>query len=223
MTDPKRLGAVVLTDDPAFAEAVRELFAATLPSLDVEVAEPAVVRPPADAAAIVLDARAERGGARAKDALLRIRATGFLGPLALVVDGPDAVAQGFASRLGARVVVRALIARELPSALAGHPDDRDPVTTAIRSDLSRTRRLIAAGEIALGLQHALNNPLTALLAESQLLEMDALEPEQLQAVRRILELCRRTILLVRQLDGVSDARERAASVAARAAATSVAG
>jgi nitrogen-specific signal transduction histidine kinase len=63
--------------------------------------------------------------------------------------------------------------------------------------------LLAAGEIALGLQHAMNNPLTSVLAEAQLLEMEPLPPETATAVRRIIDSTRRLVALVRKLDAVS--------------------
>ena len=72
-----------------------------------------------------------------------------------------------------------------------------------RDEIRRTQRLLAAGEIALGLQHAMNNPLTAVLAEAQLLEMEPLPPETATAVRRIIESTRRLVALVRKLDAVS--------------------
>lgn len=50
-------------------------------------------------------------------------------------------------------------------------------------------------------QHQLNNPLAALLAEAQLLTMDAeLQGEQRAAVERLIELIRRVIGIVRGLD-----------------------
>ena len=50
-------------------------------------------------------------------------------------------------------------------------------------------------------QHSLNNPLAALLAEAQLLAMETtLDPEHRAAVDRMTELVRRLITLVRGLD-----------------------
>lgn len=49
-----------------------------------------------------------------------------------------------------------------------------------------------------GLQHSLNNPLAALLAELQLLELEELAPEHREAVERAIGLCRRVIALVRE-------------------------
>lgn len=66
-------------------------------------------------------------------------------------------------------------------------------------ELARARGQIALGDAARTLQHAFNNPLTALLAEAQLLELDPLGDDQRSAVRRILELARRLVALSRRL------------------------
>ena len=61
-----------------------------------------------------------------------------------------------------------------------------------REDLQRMTALV---------QHSLNNPLAALLAEAQLLAMETtLDPEHRAAVDRMTELVRRLIALVRGLD-----------------------
>ena len=61
-----------------------------------------------------------------------------------------------------------------------------------REDLERMTALV---------QHSLNNPLAALLAEAQLLAMETtLDPEHRAAVDRMTELVRRLIALVRGLD-----------------------
>lgn len=49
-----------------------------------------------------------------------------------------------------------------------------------------------------GLQHSLNNPLAALLAELQLLELEDLSPEHREAVERAIGLTRRVIGIVRE-------------------------
>jgi light-regulated signal transduction histidine kinase (bacteriophytochrome) len=62
-------------------------------------------------------------------------------------------------------------------------------------------RLVKLQKNAARLQHALNNPLAALLAEGQLLSMeDTLSAEQRDAVERMITLTRRVIGLVRELD-----------------------
>lgn len=61
-----------------------------------------------------------------------------------------------------------------------------------REDVQRITALV---------QHALNNPLAALLAEVQLLGMETtLDPEHAAAVDRMTALVRRLITLVRGLD-----------------------
>jgi signal transduction histidine kinase len=55
------------------------------------------------------------------------------------------------------------------------------------------------------IQHQLNNPLAALLAETQLLGLEAtLGAEQRAAAARITELTRRVISLVRDLDRLAE-------------------
>lgn len=49
-----------------------------------------------------------------------------------------------------------------------------------------------------GLQHSLNNPLAALLAELQLLELEELSKEHREAVERAIGLTRRVIGIVRE-------------------------
>lgn len=57
---------------------------------------------------------------------------------------------------------------------------------------------MTASEPSKSLQHTLNNPLAALLAELQLLEMEALAPAQREGVERSIELVRRLIRIVRE-------------------------
>jgi signal transduction histidine kinase len=61
-----------------------------------------------------------------------------------------------------------------------------------REDVQRITALV---------QHSLNNPLAALLAEAQLLAMETtLDPEHVAAVDRMTALVRRLITLVREMD-----------------------
>ncbi|MHB1223680.1 MAG: histidine kinase dimerization/phospho-acceptor domain-containing protein [Gemmatimonadaceae bacterium] len=83
-------------------------------------------------------------------------------------------------------------------AAKGDGDGRTAVT-ALHGELAETRRLLALAEVARRLPHALNNPLSALLAEAQLLELEELAPEQREATERIVQLARRVIVLVREL------------------------
>ncbi len=73
------------------------------------------------------------------------------------------------------------------------PADATPAT--LRSELRKAIVLV---------QHQLNNPLAALLAEAQLLGMEPrLSAEHRAAATRITELTRRVITLVRELDTVA--------------------
>jgi signal transduction histidine kinase len=67
-------------------------------------------------------------------------------------------------------------------------------------ELRRVRGQFARGEAAREVQHAINNPLTALLAEAQLLELDDLSDDQRRSVARMVELARRLVTLSRRLD-----------------------
>jgi signal transduction histidine kinase len=62
------------------------------------------------------------------------------------------------------------------------------------AERARTESLRAA-------QHALNDALTALLAEAQLLELEPLPDEHRRAAGRIVELARRAAKVARQLGG----------------------
>ena len=67
-----------------------------------------------------------------------------------------------------------------------------------QADLQRITALV---------QHQLNNPLAALLAEAQLLSMEStLDAQHRVAVERIIELVRRVIALVRDLNSVVEAK-----------------
>ncbi len=62
------------------------------------------------------------------------------------------------------------------------------------------QQLAAAGAVALDMRHQINNPLAALLAEAQVLGLETMAPEHHAAVERIVELCRRMVALIRELD-----------------------
>ena len=184
---------------------MRETIATALPRLAVDVAEPAelgAARAP-EADCLVLDA----GEDGLLDAVRRLRAGGFPGAIVLLVEERDDLMAQRLAPLGAlEVVPRREMTQLLPpavvAALGGTSRSSGGALEALRTELRRTQRLIAAGEIALELQHAVNNPLTALLAEAQLLEMESLTEEQQSSVKRIVELCRRVISIVRRLDAV---------------------
>jgi signal transduction histidine kinase len=80
----------------------------------------------------------------------------------------------------------------------GSSDSSLPRDAQRRDDLQQITALV---------QHSLNNPLAALLAEAQLLAMETtLDPEHRAAVDRMTELVRRLITLVRGLDSTVDGK-----------------
>jgi signal transduction histidine kinase len=80
-----------------------------------------------------------------------------------------------------------------------HIEEDHPVWASLR----RTRRLLRAGEAASGIRHALNNPLTAILAEAQLLQLEDLPEEHAASVCRIVEQARRMVNITRTLEGAA--------------------
>ena len=148
------------------------------------------------------------------DVLRRLRAGSYAGAAVLVLHSvrersPSDDAS--AARLGARTCdLEGGLTTPLASAVAEALKVRDDgaegtaSSQAVRA-LRQTQRLLAAGEMAMRLQHSLNNPLAALLAEAQLLELEELSPDHKGSVERIIELCRRVIDVVRGLDGVGRA------------------
>jgi signal transduction histidine kinase len=71
--------------------------------------------------------------------------------------------------------------------------------------VSETNKLTELSNAVGRVQHEMNNPLAALLAESQLLELDpTLTDEQRDSVRRIVDLARRVIVSSRKLDALRE-------------------
>jgi len=149
------------------------------------------------------------------DVLRGLRARGFAGAAVLVVDQakpPKAGDDASVARLGARrcsldgsTLTSLAVAVADALLVEGDAEQATGSTQAAVKALRQTQRLMAAGELAMRLQHSINNPLAALLAEAQLLELEALPPDHRQAVERIIELCRRVVDVVRALDGVARA------------------
>jgi signal transduction histidine kinase len=181
----------------------------TLPTTQLTMVDPALLaqhRVPSAPCAVI---DASFGGQTGLEAMRALRAGGFAGGAVLLTDDEDdGELAARAAPLGvARCVTRASMAErpmvlaEAVVAAAGAGEG----SPALR-ELRRTQRLIAAGEVGMGLQHAMNNPLTALLAEAQLLELEELSSEQQASVRRMIELARRVIALVRGLDVIGPTR-----------------
>ncbi len=199
-TGAARLRVMLVTEDPALEQLVREIFATTLPSVSM-VVSPLATAPASDADAAVVD-QAVRG-LDGVIAVQELRARGFGGGVVLLAADCNAGLEQRLLALGpARCVSRPEMTAALPAALAdlsARPDlgnDLGP----IQRELRRTQQLIAMGNATSRIQHTLNNPLTALLAEAQLLEMEELTDEHRAAVKRMIELCRRLVVMVRGLD-----------------------
>lgn len=97
-------------------------------------------------------------------------------------------------------LIRALRAERTPvTDTSGELPRYDSDSEVCARELGRVRAQLALGEAARTLQHAFNNPLTALMAEAQLLEFEELADEPRRAVQRILDLTRRLALLTRRL------------------------
>lgn len=183
---------------------VRESLGLAFPAATFDAAEPSLAYGVPEAHAIVVDAAPD--GSRV-DVVRALRARGFLGGLVLLHAAPDDQVRERAARAGVTAIVAPVdAARRLGDAIvASLPAPAvDAVAARAWVELRRAQQLIAAGEVAMRLQHALANPLTALLAEAQLLEMEPLLPLELRgAVARILEQSRRTIAVARRLDHLS--------------------
>ena len=199
------------------AEAIEAIVLVLVPGARVSQAPTAELpggRPAPDV--VIVDAEGgipigEQSGAEPKhadvEAVRRLRAVGFGGPILVLGDAilaPASTTEEELARLGATRVSTARLGPSLAEAFvtALQPRSSHPGSAQLFAHLGRTRQLLSAGEIAIGLQHAMNNPLAAILAESQLLEMDELSTEQREAVGRIVALCRRMTAVVRRLDGV---------------------
>ena len=183
---------------------VREAVAAALPTATFTEAAPDATAPLAGCSLVFIDATGD--GAAAGDTARRLRAGASRSVLVFVVNARDEALAKAGAPAGAleQIEVKALgpaMAETVERAVGTNGWSED--LAAARDELRRTQRLIAAGEIALGLQHAMNNPLTSVLAEAQLLEMEPLPAETVTAVRRIIESTRRLVAIVRKLDAVS--------------------
>jgi signal transduction histidine kinase len=200
---------LVLGSDPAFARAVSDVLAAHLPHLKCDVVDLATLRSRPNATAAVIDARTDR--ARGAATAERLRAIGFESAIVLVAS-PLAGPAPTATETGAspRAMGFAEVAPdELPEQLFPRLAEQMEAAHAPHADLvMRARRVVAAGQIALRLQHALNNPIAGLMAEAQLMQFETVTPEQAAALQRMVDLCRRLVELTRSLDGIADRRPR---------------
>jgi signal transduction histidine kinase len=186
------LTILTIADDAAHAKA-NAAIAGVLPSAEVQRVDPGLLRRlPPGAALIVTDPADGR----------LARATGFEGGILVMATPKSADERAAFQAQGTEFVDPSSNAAEFASALSA--------TLAVGSDgtlqtaIMRARRLIAAGEIALKLQHDFNNPLAALMAEVQMLQMEAPTPDVQATADRMLELVRRLTALSRSLDGMRE-------------------
>ena len=200
---------LVHAEDAERALHLRERLVMVQPSARVEIVDAATLAegdlPEAEVGVIDVT-RASRAGI---DSLRTLRARGFVAPVVLVAEDPHDDALGNAMKVLGRAtcVARSAVVAEplrLAEELASSARAADD-SPAMR-ELTHTRRVIAAGELALRLQHDINNPLAGLLAEVQLLQLEELTPDQRSATERILALCRRIVGLVRRLDALAESR-----------------
>jgi signal transduction histidine kinase len=209
MTNPPSV--LLLGSDLVFARAVCDVLAAHFPPLTCDVLDPLTLRSRPQATAVVIDARKDR--ARGVETAERLRAMGFDSAIVLVAVPPagpaaaDSEAGASARAMGFVEVTPAEMAEQLVPGLA---EQIDAAKTPYAELVMRARRVVAAGQIALRLQHALNNPIAGLMAEAQLMQFETVTPEQAAALQRMVDLCRRLVELTRTLDGIGDRKPRPA-------------
>ena len=204
MTTTDRSTAWCVVDDDALMELIRATLAVEVPSLVVERATLGDAARAGRSDCVIV---ASATGARPTMEMVRaLRASAAELPIVAVSAADDDEALTRMHQLGATAVSIARVLDDLPPAVATALASSEDRAQAFTAEITRVRRLIAAGEIALDLQHSINNPLTALLAECQLLEMEPLPPDHHDAVLRIVALCRRTIEVVRRLDSIAPDR-----------------
>jgi signal transduction histidine kinase len=194
---------VCISTDVMASAALHASVTGIVPTARVDVADTSIVRSVPDADCVIVAVGAMYSAA---ESLVReLRARGYLGALMLVVAAPESMNVGALAPYGvAEVLAQHRLALDLPGALTRVLDLEGRATrSAAAGDMLRALRrvqsLVAAGEEASQLQHKLNNPLAALLAEAQLLELESLHPEHATSVRRIVELCRRVIEVTKSI------------------------
>lgn len=202
---------VCISTDVYASAALQATVSTILPEARVEAADTSIVRgiPDADCVVIAVGALYTIGASLVRE----LRARGFRRPIILVVEVPAAVDEGELALLGVRwILAEEALALQLPAALLALLEDetllsKSAASAAITTSLRRLQSRVAAGEIARGLQHKLNNPLAALLAEAQLLELETLAPDHHTSVRRMVELLRRVIDVSRSIEGMGGVAE----------------
>ena len=206
------LSLACVADQFSTAAVLHEALLALFPGATVRLVHTDVERHvPDDIDCAVIDA--SMNGPAGVDVLRRLRALGYDGAAVLVVDASidgalpeqasvDRLGGHYCELSGDRITP---LAKAVADALVVRGGMDSPASGLSMRALRQTQRLLAAGELAMRLQHSLNNPLAALLAEAQLLELEHLTPDHRESVGRIIELSRRVIDVVRGLDGIGRA------------------
>lgn len=201
---------VCISTDADAAAVLQHVVQAIFPAARVESADTSILRDPPDADCVILSVGAMHD---ATESMVRgLRARGFRNALIVVTDSPDALPAEPLALLGiGRVIATGDLATSLPEVLAGQLDlqdagQRSPSAGQLLDSVRQLQALVAAGQAAGGLKHKLNNPLAALLAEVQLMELEPMTPEHSHSVRRIVELCRRVIDVTGTIDGLGPPR-----------------
>lgn len=191
---------LLVTDDAERSIALCHLVQLVLPRASIAKMDAAAAMenelPSADAALV----DASESSRIALDTVRFLRARSFNGAIVVLVpSAADPVLLSTAQSLGVTCMTRGQADRS-PAELGAALTSTMSSGAAALAEVVQARRIFAAGQAALSLQHSINNPLAALLAEAQLLQMEELPKEQREAVDRIIELCRRMTALVRRLD-----------------------
>lgn len=201
---------VCISSDADASAVLQHVVQAILPAAWVEAVDTRILRDPPDADCVILSVGARHDAAEPMARGLRAR--GFRKALLVVADSPQALPHNELTLLGiGGALPTGELATALPVALARqlelqHAAARSPVAARLLDSLRHLQALVAAGQAAGGLKHRLNNPLAALLAEAQMMELEPMTPEHANAVRRIVELCRRVINVADAIDGLGNQR-----------------
>jgi signal transduction histidine kinase len=198
--DGASIEILLISDDEQRGKAVGQLTQLILPKASIVPIDVNAIMereiPHADAALV------DCGSSRAvQDSVRFLRARGFSGGIVVLALAVDPALQAMAHSLGAVCITRNKVGEspvELGDALIAALAEGSPAT----AEVGHARRIFATGQATLSLQHSINNPLAALLAEAQLLQLEELTSEQRQAVDRMIDLCRRIVTLVRRLDAL---------------------
>jgi signal transduction histidine kinase len=189
---------LVISGEEAQSSPLAELLVAQVPGAEVTSNPASWVRAAPEVSGVVIDGRADSQAAA--DTGRRLRAMGYKGGVAIVVEA-GAPLDDAATRFDLLLVPVADVATQLVPELATQMLRLEQLGTEM---VMRARRITAAGELALRLQHALNNPLAGLMAEVQLLQMENLPAPHDETLTRMLGLCRRMVEITRSLDGVGE-------------------